>query len=326
MTPKENLLAMYSHKKIDIMPMPFEDEFSVYPVNGFTERPPFNKGGRDWFGCLWEYSEAAQAASPDVHEHLLEDICDWREIVKFPDLDAWNWEEAVRLDHLDQADRKNQVVNVMMLNGMFERLHVLMGFENALCALLTDPEEVAAFFDEMVVFKCKLLDKIKEYYNPDIVTFHDDWGTQRGPFMSPDTWRELIKPRIQKIVDHCHQLGILFLMHSCGKYDQLIPDIAEMKIDVLQCMDIMDIGKAIEIADGRMTIQASVHTQIYEADDKSGILTEEAVREQVRREFTEWGKSGKYYPFVLPPSTWYEKIIREEYDKVRHQLAGSYTK
>ena len=45
MTPKENLLAMYSHKKIDIMPMPFEDEFTVYPVNGFTERPAFNQGG-----------------------------------------------------------------------------------------------------------------------------------------------------------------------------------------------------------------------------------------------------------------------------------------
>ena len=232
----------------------------------------------------------------------------------------------MQLDNLDKADREHQVVNVMMLNGMFERLHVLMGFEEALCALLTEPEEVGAFFDALADFKCKLLDKLKEYYNPDIVTFHDDWGTQRGPFMSPDTWRELVKPRIQRIVDHCHELGILFLMHSCGKYDQLIPDISEMGIDVLQCMDIMDIGKAIEIADGRMTIQASVHTQIYEADDKSGILTEEKVREQVHREFTEWGKSGKYYPFVLPPSTWYEKVIREEYEKVRHELAGTYTK
>lgn len=326
MTPKENLLAMYSHRKIDIMPMPFEDEFTVYPVNGFTERPAFNQGGRDWFGCLWEYSPAAMAATPDVSEHLLHDICDWREVVRFPDRDVWDWEKAVELDNLKDADREHQVVNVMMLNGMFERLHVLMGFEDALCALLTDPEEVGAFFDALADFKCALLDKLKQYYNPDVVTFHDDWGTQRGPFMSPDTWRTLVKPRIQRIVDHAHQLGILFIMHSCGKYDQLIPDIAEMGIDVLQCMDLMDIGKAIEIADGRMTIQASVHTQLYEADDKAGVLTEEAVRAQVRDEFTRWGRSGRYYPFVLPPSNWYEKVIREEYEQVRRALAGTYTK
>ena len=139
------------------MPMPFEDEFSVFPVNGFTERPAFNQGGRDWFGCLWKYSEAAQAAAPDISEHLLEDICDWREVVKFPDLDAWDWEKAVELDNMDKADREHQVVNVMMLNGMFERLHVLMGFEEALCALLTEPEEVGAFFDAMADFKCKRL-------------------------------------------------------------------------------------------------------------------------------------------------------------------------
>lgn len=324
MTPKENLLAMYHHQKIDIMPMPFEDEFNVYPVNGFTERPANNQGGRDWFGCLWEYSDVARAAAPDIREHLLDDICDWREVVKFPDLDTWDWEEAVKLDRLEEADREHQVINVVILNGMFERLHVLMGFEEALCALVLEPEEVGAFFDAMADFKCRLLDKIKAYYRPDVVTFHDDWGTQRGPFMSPETWRTLIKPRIQRIVDHAHELGILFIMHSCGKYDQLIPDISEMGIDVLQCMDIMDIGKAIEVANGRMTIQASVHTQQYEADDKAGILTEDAVREQVRREFTQWGKSGKYYPFVLPPTTWYEKIIREEYELARRQLAGSY--
>ncbi len=41
----------------------------------------------------------------------------------------------------------------MFVNGPFERLHMLMGFENALCALLTDPEEVEEFFNTYMEWK-----------------------------------------------------------------------------------------------------------------------------------------------------------------------------
>lgn len=47
----------------------------------------------------------------------------------------------------------------MIHNGPFERMHTLMGFENALCALLTDPDEVKAYLDAYMEWKCKLLEK-----------------------------------------------------------------------------------------------------------------------------------------------------------------------
>ncbi|MCR2020027.1 hypothetical protein AALH30_23235 [Blautia pseudococcoides] len=34
-----------------------------------------------------------------------------------------------------------------------QRLHTLMGFENALCAMLTDPDEVGAFYDRLADLK-----------------------------------------------------------------------------------------------------------------------------------------------------------------------------
>ena len=43
-----------------------------------------------------------------------------------------------RFDHISEIDRENKVFEIMFVNGPFERLHMLMGFENALCALLTD--------------------------------------------------------------------------------------------------------------------------------------------------------------------------------------------
>lgn len=325
MTAKENQLAMYSHKKIHHMPAPMEGEYCVYPVKGFIENPSVESGS-DWFGCEWEFEESAGAAAPVPGKHQLEDICDWREIVKFPDLDHYDWEEAAKKDHMAEIDRENKMVNVVVLIGLFERLHCLMGFENALCALLTDPEEVEAFFDAMTEFKMKLIDKLAEYYKPDLITFHDDWGTQKGPFFSPDLWREMIKPRMKKIIDKTHEHGILFLLHSCGKYDEIIPEIAEIGVDTLQCMDINDIGKALEKTEGRMSIQASVHTQDFNARNSAGILTPEIVRETVGKEFREWGKSGRYFPCIFAPANWYEEIVMDEYLKVSAEYAGTYVK
>ena len=71
------------------------------------------------------------------------------ELVKFPDLDAWDWSKVEEIDHISEIDRENKVFEIMFVNGPFERLHMLMGFENALCALLTDPEEVEGILQHL---------------------------------------------------------------------------------------------------------------------------------------------------------------------------------
>ena len=324
LTPKQNVENMYFHKKIDRMPGPGEGEYCIYPVSGFLERPANNKGGLDWFGCNWEYIEGSDAPAPDVHNHVLEEISDWKEVVKFPDLDAWDWEHAKQVDRVEEIDRENNLVNMAVCNGMFERLHVLMGFEDALCALVAETEEVEAFFDAMVNYKIKLIEKLKIHYNPDVITFHDDWGTQKALFFSPVLWRRLIKPRMKKIVDFAHQCGIGFIMHSCGKLDEIMEDICEIGIDTLQCMDINDLENALKIAGGRMSIQASVHTQDFEAKDESGSLTEKIVRETVSKEFMTLGATGRYFPFlfITPDSKWYEKVVLDEFLKCRDKLAA----
>jgi len=61
-----------------------------------------------------------------------------------------------------------------------------------------------------------------------------DFGTQRGPFISPATYRDLYKP-FQKIInDKIHELtNWKTFIHSCGSVYQLIPDLIEAGFDVL---------------------------------------------------------------------------------------------
>jgi len=61
-----------------------------------------------------------------------------------------------------------------------------------------------------------------------------DFGTQRGPFISPQAYRDLYKPFQKAINDKIHELtNWKIFVHSCGSIYQLIPDMIEAGFDIL---------------------------------------------------------------------------------------------
>ena len=61
-----------------------------------------------------------------------------------------------------------------------------------------------------------------------------DFGTQRGPFISPQAYRDLYKPFQKAINDKIHELTHWkVFIHSCGGIYPLIPDMIEAGFDVL---------------------------------------------------------------------------------------------
>lgn len=319
---KEDMLKVYRHEIPDGLPHLLSSGVHfLAPQNGFHERPAGEKGGTDWFGVQWIYSEGDLAPVPDsTIPPVCDDICKWREQVVFPDMDAWDWEKAAEIDHVAEVDREHKMLYTSSLNGLFERMHTLLGFENALCSMLTDPEEVEAFLDAMVEFKCAQLTKIRDYYRPDVLNFHDDYGTQRGLFFSPDIWRDMFKPRLKKIVDHCHGLGMIFELHSCGLIEDIIPDICEIGADCLQCMDINDVKKMKEITGDQMAYGVSPNFQRYAAGMAVGTMGEKELRKEIHEEIMTLSEGGNYYPFINPPFTEMDRIIWEEAEVCRQEL------
>lgn len=316
MTPKERVMAFFKHEPTDKFPTE-EGLFVLFDPETIGERPPHLTGGVDWFGVKWNYETSVDAIAPDhTQAPILEDICDWRDVVVFPDLDAWDWSKVEEIDHISEIDRENKVFEMMFVNGPFERLHMLMGFENALCALLTDPEEVEAFFDAFMEWKLRLMDKVVAHYKPDVLMFHDDWGTQKNMFFSPDTWRDLIKPQIQKAVDHCHELGVLFDMHSCGFIEPIVPDLAEMGIDAWQGMEINDIPKLKAITGNKLAYHVTPDYQTYSTEALSGTLTEEALRARVKETFLKAAEGYCYKPMFLPFGGWSTDVMIDEITKL----------
>lgn len=320
LTAKQNVQRLYAGKMPEYLPIMGQGIINNTPVDGYRERSAVGTSGYDWFGVhwIWEEGEPAPVPGPDF---ILEDIADWREVVKFPDLDAWDWEKAAAADRIPQFDYENNLLYQMIHNGIFERLHTLMGFEGALCALLTDPEEVKAYADAMADYKCKLIDKIAEYYKPDILCYHDDWGTQRGLFFSPETWRDLLKEPTKRIVEHTQSKGILFELHSDGDIRTLIPEIVDdIGVDSLNVMALIDIPAMKKLTGNKVVYNVFLDTQSLDVLAASGKLTEAMFREKIREEMMTLGEGGCYIPATILVRPEWGPWILEEYEKCKAVL------
>lgn len=229
MTEKENLLKMIHHEKglewIPIDAMCFD--LCADPYDVIRERPMVaEQKGRDWFGCGWQWNADTNGWAP-MHEHpICDDITLWREQIKFPDLDAVDWEKAAT--RAATWDRDGKLSIIFWESGCWERLHALCGFQESLMYLYTEPEAVHELMNAIAEHKCRVVEKIAQYYNPDIVCIFDDFGHQNAPFMSSEMFREFILPYDKRVGDALKAHDIMYAHHSCGKIDPLFDDIMDM--------------------------------------------------------------------------------------------------
>ena len=241
---RDAVIALYEHKPVwqvtcfeitSFNPRTIPDNWARGMIR---EKMPFDKatmaGGLDMFGVNWVYVPVAGGSMEDDSQpFILEDANDWRECIKFPDVDSWGWEECAK-DIGDWLD--NGTFNqTTLFTGWFERLISFMGFEEAALALIDEDQEDALKELFLALSDCynDIIDHVIEYF-PLVDGFctHDDWGSQAAPFFSFDTCRELIVPAMKKVVDHVHSKGRYIELHSCGNHGLVqMPNIIEAGYD-----------------------------------------------------------------------------------------------
>lgn len=294
---RENYLRAVNHQPSEFVPTFFTSTYSV----GFGAKngPWFEKGpdggGMDGFGVCWVTPASGGGAPiPKPDEFLLDDITEWREVVKFPDLNSFDWETEAEKE-LKGCDRAQVVVDYGCGNGIFERLGALMGFENALYSLLAEPDDCYEFFSAVTDYKIKIAKMAAKYYKADAFTNYDDIASEQNTFMSPNTYRELIKPHHKRLNDAVRELGMIPIYHCCGKAEALIEDFidtgAQAWTSVQPCNDIeallKNYGNQITIIGG------------FNSNGRPGMpdASEDEVRFEVRRCIDTYGKYNSYVLF-----------------------------
>ncbi|MGI6215980.1 MAG: uroporphyrinogen decarboxylase family protein [Coriobacteriales bacterium] len=294
MNAKENYIALLNHENTDYVPFLLTDGIILGGQHEFFENGPL-EGGFDGFGCNWIPTASAggqPALDPSII--LLDDVCDWEDVVKFPDLDAFDWQKMIDTQMGDN-NPDEKVVEYHTWNSVFLRFSHLLGFEGALVAMFEEPEASADLMMAIADYKIRLLEHVVKYVQPDSVVHYDDVATGKVLFMSPELYRQQIKPAHKKINDAARELGMIPQIHCCGYCTDIIPDfIDEGAVAWQAAQPSNDICSIIEKYGDELSVIGG-----FDSNGAPGMpdTTPERISAEVDRCFDEYGKYGKAYGF-----------------------------
>ncbi len=174
--------------------------------------------------------------------------------------------------------------------SLYERAWTLAGMEEILSAMVIDKPFVNALLDRVLEFNLRLIENACAH-PIDAMMFGDDWGQQRGLQMGPRLWREFIKPRVKEMYGRVKAKGKFVFIHSCGKVDEVFPDLIECGLDVFnpfqpEVIDVYAVKKQYGCA---LSFYGGISTQ-----RTLPFGTVQEVRDEVRRLLDEVGADGGY--------------------------------
>ena len=204
-------------------------------------------GEGEEYTCPWgigfKYVRNKTGSYTEIVGHPLGDDPDGIKLknYKIPDPDADNVVATVR-DAISRYGETHFICGFLACS-IFEVAWYLHGLQDTIMDMVERPDYINTLFDKVMEFPLRAgLQYIDE--GVDMIWLGDDVGMQHGMMMSPDTWREFLKPRLKKIIDayKAKKPDILVAYHSCGHIMPIIDELIEIGVDVLNpiqplCMD-----------------------------------------------------------------------------------------
>jgi hypothetical protein len=283
-TPRENQRLVYTGGIPYWTPVWLQDNQYCWP-DVVLEHPMYEQDGFDWWGAEWVDVKIAGGMMIKPGTVRLHNLAEWRKEMPPPDLEKVNWEEDAALQTARYDPDRMHVFHCP--EGLFERLHESMPFDDALAAFYDEPESVRDFFEGVADFKIELLKKVFAHYDPiDYIIYGDDWGTQRSGFFSNKMFRDMIMPPTKRIWDYVHSTGRFIELHSCGLTQQYIEEIIEMGADAWTPQEINDFDMLTE----KYGKQIAVTVPIRGVDTAKN---EEEARQLVRDYVDKYAPRGK---------------------------------
>jgi len=126
--------------------------------------------------------------------------------------------------------------------AMFEVPQYLLGSENFFMYLAMYPDAVHRFQEKLCDLYERNMEKWLHAVGPyiDIILFGgDDIGTNQGPMISPEMYREFIKPYQKRLWSKAKELAdVKVQLHSCGGVEPLLDDMIDAGLDMINPVQI----------------------------------------------------------------------------------------
>lgn len=288
----------------------------LYYMGDFPREP--GKEGYDQYGVFWRFRKGQMGALPvhDDQHTVIRDICEWDKALTHlpvaPD-DPGFW--AMLNGIAAQAVPGEQYAAAVCAQGVFERLHALMGMEDAMIAMYEEPEKVHELIDFITEaeldFARNIMDRVPSVK---ALLHHDDWGSNVNSFLSPAMFDEFITPAYKRIYGYWKQRGVELIVHHSDSYAaNLVPAMIEMGIDIWQgAFPENDIPELVRRYAGQITFMGEIRTLAIDLPD----VTPDQISREVERACRKC-KGPSFIPCLtagLPISHFpgvYESVSRE---------------
>jgi uroporphyrinogen decarboxylase len=202
---------------------------------------------KDEFGVVWSMPDDQHLYMDISHHPLAEATVKDIDNYPFPDGGDITRFTGVRDEVLRIREETPYAVSTGIGGVVYEVCWYMRGLERWYMDMIENPAFCEALLDQILKFWL-------DYYTPfmnevgdiiDIVMIGDDLTGQHGPLFSPKFYREIVKPRQKKLVQHIKSLTEAKIWyHTCGGCTEYIPDLIDNGVDILNpvqisadCMD-----------------------------------------------------------------------------------------
>lgn len=174
------------------------------------------------------------------------------------------------------------------------------GVEQVLLDIATDDPVYLYIVDKRHRFYMAYIERILDAAKGriDFVFCGDDFGSQRGPLISPRCFDRLFAPRKKELFDMVHSVGVKISHHCCGSSRALIPRFIRCGMDAIQT--IQPTATGMDPYDLKRDFGDQI--VLHGAVDVQGWLqraTPDEIEREVNRLMDEVGRGGG---FILAPS------------------------
>ena len=292
MTPRERVLLAVTHRKTDHPPADYQAH------QGVTEALIRKLGLADGEALLQALGVDMRrvganyyqpASGPDAdgfmrdmwgarrrEKHRDDGLPDWispfDEDTTVDDVHAHAWPDPDKLDFSGvRAECERQHGQFATYGApwspFFHEAGWAIGQERFYIWMSTKPDVVQAIIDHMVDYEVEATRRFLEAAGGliDIAYFGNDFGTQRGLFVGPAMFEQLLRRPLRRFFDVSHEYGCAVMQHSCGSVCALIPWFIEDGVDILDPVQVradgMGLAGLVDQYGDRLSFHGGVDTQ-----------------------------------------------------------------
>lgn len=229
---QQDLLGYFNVNSVDELKIKLDDD--IYPIEVPYNYPPSNH-----IACVFKFAKSAHDDRPDERTltapGFFEDYDDPADVEKFPWPDPALYLDVVESRRLAKEANPEYIRMGVMWSAHFQDVCSAFGMEKALMVMVLNHEMFQAVIDRITDFYLKanglFYEATKGYL--DAVLIGNDFGSQYGLMVDPDSLRNYVFPGTKKIIDQAKSYGLKVIHHSCGSIFPVIEDLVNLGADVI---------------------------------------------------------------------------------------------